>query len=1013
MATLTVGTGQQYTTIAAAVAATQDGDTVLVQAGTYLNDFFDVTHKITLQSVGGLAIIDATVAVPNGKGIAVVDNDVTIDGFGFTGSTVDDANGAGIRYDGGNMVVRNSVFWNNQNGILANADPTGTILIQNSEFSHNGAGDGYTHNLYVGVIASLTIEDSYFHDAVVGHEIKSRALSTTITGNRIQDNANGTASYSIDLPDGGVAVVENNTIEKGPNASNVFSLHFGGEGTPYANSALTVSDNTLISDNPAGVLLLNQTNTAVALTGNQIYGYTAAQIAKGPVVQTDNTTLATEPKLDLTTIAPVVLPPAAIPPPADPSIGTKLESFGPAGDVVASGRILTVGAHGSYGSLQSALAGSQDGDTIEVAAGTYVNDFGVVNHKVIIEGVGGLAHFIQQNDPFQTAGILVVNTDVTLKNMEFSGTADYNGFSAGVDVNAGNVTIDNSFIHDNEIGIKTADNPNTTLSIYNTEIGPNGNNARDTSNVLVGSIESLTMQDDYIHGSFSGHEITDHAFNTDIENSRIIDGAGVAASFLLDLGAGGNATIENNLLVKGPSAVNGILVHVGGEGTPYSNSNVQLSGNTMVSQVANYWHPYTDFIVGDSSTALVPITASNNVFIGGVAGSQQLVNATGTGNTTATSAPIDTSAPWSAALAPALFAPTAGTDTLTLQLAEDRGDNDAQFLVTLDGSGIGGGVVTAANGGVGQQFTIDGSWGVGPHQIAITMLNPQASSGGGAHTLYVQSMALDGTVISPNQAVGANTVYTATLTGRTSLPDFNASYYLAHDPVAVAAAADPVAQYISQGASATSNPDSWFDASYYLQHNPDVAAAGMNPLYHFETFGWMEGRDPSLTFSDSKYLAANPDVKAAGVEPLEHYLAHGQFEGRATFLTGGTAAADPAVNASFYDKQLGATLIPTGTAGAQQAASGYDTAGWQKGLNPDAWFNTNYYLSHNPDVAAAHMDPLLHYETYGWKEGRNPSADFSTNKYLGVNSDVKAAGMDPLLHFISYGQAEGRQSISV
>ena len=126
------------------------------------------------------------------------------------------------------------------------------------------------------------------------------------------------------------------------------------------------------------------------------------------------------------------------------------------------------------------------------------------------------------------------------------------------------------------------------------------------------------------------------------------------------------------------------------------------------------------------------------------------------------------------------------------------------------------------------------------------------------------------------------------------------------------------------------------------------------------------------------------------------------------FLTGGTAPADALVNATYYDKQLGATLIPTGAAAAQQAAWSYETSGWQKGLNPDQFFNTAYYLSHNPDVAAAHVDPLLHYETYGWKEGRNPSATFDTNAYLKANPDVKAAGMDPLLHYVDFGINEGR-----
>ena len=192
-----------------------------------------------------------------------------------------------------------------------------------------------------------------------------------------------------------------------------------------------------------------------------------------------------------------------------------------------------------------------------------------------------------------------------------------------------------------------------------------------------------------------------------------------------------------------------------------------------------------------------------------------------------------------------------------------------------------------------------------------------------------------------------------------------------------------------------------------------MAKAGIDPLVHFLTSGWKEGRAPSLVFDDAKYLAANSDVAKAGIDPLLHFLAYGQAEGRQAFLAGGTAPADPLVNAAYYDKQLGATLLSAGAAAAQQAAYAYDHGGWQKGLNPDAWFDTKYYLSHNPDVAAAHVDPLVQYETVGWKQGRDPSAAFSTNRYLAAYADVKKAGIDPLLHFVTYGQAEGRQAFAV
>ncbi len=238
-------------------------------------------------------------------------------------------------------------------------------------------------------------------------------------------------------------------------------------------------------------------------------------------------------------------------------------------------------------------------------------------------------------------------------------------------------------------------------------------------------------------------------------------------------------------------------------------------------------------------------------------------------------------------------------------------------------------------------------------------------------------------------------------------------YYVQMHPDVAGSGMSAVAQYDTVGWTLGANPNAVFDTNFYLSQNTDVRAAKIDPLAHFEANGWREGRDPSLLFSDAKYLAANPDVKAAGLDPMLHYILYGRAEGRATFLSGGTAAADPLVNTAYYDKQLGATLIPTGAAGAQQAAWSYDTSGWQRGLNPNAFFDTAYYLSHNADVAAAHIDPLKHYEQNGWREGRDPSAQFSTAKYLTAYADVKAAGVDPLAHFIVNGQGEGRTAFAV
>ena len=298
--------------------------------------------------------------------------------------------------------------------------------------------------------------------------------------------------------------------------------------------------------------------------------------------------------------------------------------------------------------------------------------------------------------------------------------------------------------------------------------------------------------------------------------------------------------------------------------------------------------------------------------------------------------------------------------------------------------------------------------GIGP--VGITAADTGATNISGPGNLELQTGLQAGATISVQY------IYTPAVGAL-----FDASYYLAQNPDVAAAGVDPYQHYITFGWKEGRDPSPYFDTKYYLQQNPDVAAAGVDPLIHFAEYGWQEGRDPSLVFSDAKYLASHPS--AAGTDPLLDFEQSGIYVfgaglnkdtpgGNLSFIGGGSLPADPLVNASFYDAQLGATLIPAGTAGAQAAASSYATTGWQQGLNPDAFFDTNYYLAHNPDVAAAHIDPLLHYEVFGWKEGRDPSAAFSTTKYLAAYADVKAAGVDPLLQYIQSGQAEGRQAFT-
>ncbi len=293
---LTVGAQGEYKSLAAAAQHAVSGDTIYVQAGTYTNDFVSLNggsgSGITLQAVGGMVNEVATVAPPNEKALLDVSGNVTVNGFAFSGVAISNyygGNGAGIRYENGNLTLNSDYIHNNQDGLLGNPAPAGTITINNSAFVDNGSGSGRTHNIYIGDIQQATITNSLSTGANLGHEFKSRAQNTTIINSRLQD-VNGNASYVVDTPNGGQVILIGDTIQKGPNAPNQVMVTTGEEGA-YANSHLFVTGNELINNRSSAIGVRND-GASATLAGNAVYGLTAAQLQQGGGMSVTGNTLS-------------------------------------------------------------------------------------------------------------------------------------------------------------------------------------------------------------------------------------------------------------------------------------------------------------------------------------------------------------------------------------------------------------------------------------------------------------------------------------------------------------------------------------------------------------------------------------------------------------------------------------------------------------------------------------------------------------------------------------------------
>jgi len=253
-----VGPSYALKTLSAAAAQAVDGDIFEVEAGDYPGDVAVwERNNITVRALNGRVRLMARGMAAEGKGIWVLRGGaMTVQGLDFSGARVADLNGAAIRLEKGKLTVRDCSFTDNQNGILTNNNAQVELDIVNSEFGHNGHGDGQSHNLYVGEIARLTVTGSYFHHARVGHLLKSRAAVNHILYNRLTDEVGGSASYELEFASGGVAYVIGNVIQQGSQTENPHLISFGAEGYRGMSNELYLINNTLVDDLTGGGVFL-------------------------------------------------------------------------------------------------------------------------------------------------------------------------------------------------------------------------------------------------------------------------------------------------------------------------------------------------------------------------------------------------------------------------------------------------------------------------------------------------------------------------------------------------------------------------------------------------------------------------------------------------------------------------------------------------------------------------------------------------------------------------------------
>ncbi|PTS89939.1 hypothetical protein DBR17_02410 [Sphingomonas sp. HMWF008] len=271
-------TGQSFQTIDDAVQSVRMGTaTILIAPGVYHQCTVQAGGVITFKAIQpGTAIFDGTTC--EGKAAFVLRGQgSTVDGLVFRGMRVGDGNGAGIRTEIGDLVVRNSMFLDSQEGILGGHPSGQKITIDHSTFAGLGQCDespSCSHSIYLSNQGAVTITNSRFERGTGGHYVKLRVPRVTIADNSFDDTKGRKTNYMIDLPEGGTGLITRNTFVQGAGKENHSGLIVvSAEAKTYRATGLRVEGNdaTLAPNAPTNpAFVANMSGDQLAVGANRL-----------------------------------------------------------------------------------------------------------------------------------------------------------------------------------------------------------------------------------------------------------------------------------------------------------------------------------------------------------------------------------------------------------------------------------------------------------------------------------------------------------------------------------------------------------------------------------------------------------------------------------------------------------------------------------------------------------------------------------------------------------------------
>ena len=264
--------GKPFASLKSAISSIKDGSRVYLQAGVYTEGAYIKASDIAILGEQGV-VFDGALA--DGKAALVLTGDnVEVESVECANITAPAGNGACIRFEGANLVVRDIHVHDCESGIMTASD-AGKVEVSYSRFERLGNRNGYSHALYIKADELYFRYSSILSTKLQGSGIKSRSKKV-IVENSIIATLDGVDSRLIDMANYGELIVRDSILQQGNNSSNSQLIAYGLEKKvkqEFKINKIVIKDNLIFFDRrQANVLLRSRLEDERIISGNVFVG---------------------------------------------------------------------------------------------------------------------------------------------------------------------------------------------------------------------------------------------------------------------------------------------------------------------------------------------------------------------------------------------------------------------------------------------------------------------------------------------------------------------------------------------------------------------------------------------------------------------------------------------------------------------------------------------------------------------------------------------------------------------